>query len=60
MKPFPLGPIINCLIVNENKVTPKNQKIVNKYNEKVLKLGYDERVIKSINKDCLDTVPYGY
>ena len=31
-------------IVNENKVTRKNQEIVNKYCEKVFKLGYDKEL----------------
>lgn len=35
-------------------------KMVNTYYEKVFKLGYDKRVIKSLNKDYIETVPYGY
>lgn len=34
-------------------------KMVNTYYEKVFKLGYDKRVIKSLNKDYIETVPYG-
>ena len=37
-------------IVNENKITRKNRKIVNKYCEKVFKFGYDKRVIRQINE----------
>ena len=44
-------------IVNENKITRKN---VNKYCEKVFKFGYDKRVIRQINEDHIDTLPYGY
>ena len=47
-------------IVNENKITRKNGEIVNKYCEKVFKFGYDKRVIRQINKDHIDTLPYGY
>ena len=47
-------------IVNENKITRKNREIVNKYYEKVFKFGYDKRVIKQINEDHIDTLPYGY
>ena len=27
---------------------------------KVFKFGYDKRVVKQINKDHIDTLPYGY
>ena len=47
-------------IVNENKITRKNREIVNKYCEKIFKFGYDERVIREINEDHIDTLPYGY
>ena len=47
-------------IINENKITRKNQEIVNKYCEKVFKFGYDKRVIRQINENCIDTLPYGY
>ena len=47
-------------IVNESKITRKNREIVNKYCEKVFKFGYDKRVIKQINEDHTDTLPYGY
>ena len=47
-------------IVNENKITRKNREIVNKYCKKVFKFGYDKRVIKQINEDHIDTLPYGY
>ena len=47
-------------IVNENKIARKNREIVNKYCEKVFKFGYDKRVIRQINKDHIDTFPYGY
>ena len=47
-------------IVNENKITRKNREIVNEYCEKVFKFGYDKRVIRQINEDHIDTLPYGY
>ena len=47
-------------IINESKITRKNRAIVNKYCEKVFKFGYDKRVIKQINEDHTDTLPYGY
>ena len=47
-------------IVNENKITRKNREIVNEYCEKVLKFGHDKRVIRQINEDYIDTLPYGY
>lgn len=46
-------------IVNENKITGENKQIVNKYNEKVFKLGYHKRVIRSVSENSIDTVPYG-
>ena len=47
-------------IVNENRITRKNREIVNKYCEKVFKFGYDKRVIRQINEDHIDTLPYGH
>ena len=47
-------------IVNENKIMRKNREIINEYCEKVFKFGYDRRVIKQINEDHIDTLPYGY
>ena len=47
-------------IINENKITRKNREIVNKYCEKVFKFGYDKRVIKHVNENHIDTLPYGY
>ena len=47
-------------IVNENKITRKNHEIVNKYCEKIFKFGYDKRVIKHVDKNHIDTLPYGY
>ena len=47
-------------IVNENKITRKNREIVNEYREKVFKFEYDKRVIRQINEDHIDTLPYGY
>ena len=47
-------------IVNENKITRKNREIVNKYCEKVFKFGYDKRVIKYVDENHIDTIPYGY
>lgn len=47
-------------IVNENEITRYDREIVNKYNEKTFKLGYDKRVIKKENKNYINTYPYGY
>ena len=47
-------------IINESKITRKNREIVNKYCEKAFTLGYDKRVIRQINEDHIDTLPYGY
>ena len=38
----------------------KDREIVNKYCEKAFTLGYDKRVIRQINEDHNDTLPYGY
>ena len=35
----------------------KNKEIVNEYCEKVFKFGYDKRVLKSIDEDCIHTIP---
>ena len=53
-------PIREITIVNENKITRKNREIVNKYCKKVFKFGYNKRVIRQINEDHTDTLPYGY
>ena len=47
-------------IINENKITRKNREIVNEYCEKVFKFGYDKRVIKRVDENHIDTLPYGY
>ena len=47
-------------IVNKNKITRKNREIVNEYCEKVFKFEYDKRVIRQINEDHIDILPYGY
>ena len=47
-------------IVNESKIRRKNREIVNKYCENIFKFGYDKKVIKQINEDHTDTLPYGY
>ena len=47
-------------IVNENKITRKNRKIVNEYNEKVFKFGYDKKVIRQVDENHIDTLPYGH
>ena len=47
-------------IVNENKIMRKNREIVKRCCEKVFKFGYDKRVIRQINEDHIDTLPYGY
>ena len=52
--------IRELIIVNENKITRKNREIINEYREKVFKFGYDKRVIRQINEDHIDTLPYGY
>lgn len=56
------GEIKERVLVDENKITrdTKNKTIVNKYQEKVFKFEYDKRVIKTINEDNIDTLPYGY
>ena len=45
-------------IVNKDKITQKNQEIVNKYCEKVF--GYDKKVIRQVDENHIDTLPYGY
>ena len=52
--------IRDITIVNENKITRKNKEIVKKYWEKVFKFGYDKRVIRQINEDHINPLPYGY
>jgi hypothetical protein len=49
-------------IVDENKITrdSKYKTIVNKYQEKVYKFDYDKRIVKYVNEDYIDTIPYGY
>ena len=47
-------------IINENKITRKNREIVNEYCEKVFKFGYDKRVIRLVDENHIDTLPYGY
>ena len=48
------------MILNESKITRKNHEIVNEYCEKVFKFSYDKRVIKQIDEDHIDTLPYGF
>ena len=36
---------------------PRSRK---QYCEKVFKFGYDRRVIRKINEDHINTLPYGY
>ena len=52
--------IMELKIVNENKITRQNREIVNKYHEKLFKYGYDKRVVKHVNENHIDTIPYGY
>ena len=52
--------IKDLTVVNERKITRKERDIVNKYVEKTFKLGYDKRVIRYVNENHIDTVPYGY
>ena len=52
--------IRELIIINENKITRDNREIVNKYCEKVFKFGYDKRVIRHVNENHIDTIPYGY
>ena len=47
-------------IVNENKITRKNREIVNKYCAKIFKFGYDKRVIRQVDENHIDTLPYCY
>ena len=47
-------------VVNENKITRNDREIVNKYCEKVFNFGYDKTVVRQINEDHIDTLPYGY
>ena len=47
-------------IVNKNKITPQNHEILNKYQEKIFKLGYNKRVLKHIDDNNIDTIPYGF
>ena len=47
-------------ITNEHKIARSNQEIVNKYYEKVFRLGYDKRVIKRVNENHIDTLPYDF
>ena len=49
-------------IVDENKITrdSKTKNIVNKYQEKIFSFDYDKRVIKIVNNEHIDTLPYGY
>ena len=48
-------------IINENKITRKNREIiVNEYCEKVFKFGYDKRVIRLVDENHINTLPYGY
>ena len=52
----------NVTIVDENKITrdSKTKNIVNKYQEKIFSFDYDKRVIKIVNNEHIDTLPYGY
>ena len=47
-------------IINENKITQQNREIINKYMEKSFKFDYNKRVIKHIDENHIDTLPYGY
>ena len=47
-------------IINENKITRRNREIVNKYCEKVFKFNYNKRVIRQVDKNHIDTLPYDY
>ena len=48
--------------VDENKICrdPRNKTIVNRYQEKVYKFGYDKRAIRKLGENHIETVPYGY
>ena len=52
--------IRELIIINENKITRKNREIVNEYCEKVFKFGYDKRVIRLVDENHINTLPYGY
>ena len=48
--------------VDENKICrdPRNKTIVNRYQEKVYKFGYDKRAIRKLGENHIETVLYGY
>ena len=54
------GQVREITIVNESKITRNNREIVNKYCEKIFKFGYDKRVIKHVDENHINTIPYGY
>ena len=47
-------------VINENKITRKNRQIINEYNEKTFKFGYNKRVIMPADDKFIDTIPNGY
>ena len=48
--------------VDENKICrdSRNKTIVNRYQEKVYKFGYDKRAIMKLSENHIETLPYGY
>ena len=48
--------------VDENKICcdSRNKTIVNRYQEKVCKFGYDKRAIMKLSENHIETLPYGY
>ena len=51
--------IKDLTLVNENKITRQNKQIINKYEEKTYRVGYDKRTIKHISENNIETYPQG-
>ena len=56
------GEVEEIVTVDENKICrdPKNKTIVNRYQEKVYKFGYNKRAIMKLSENHIDTLPCGY
>ncbi len=54
--------INEIVAVNKSKICgdTKGKAIVNRYQEKVYKFGYDKRAIRRISESHINTTPYGY
>ena len=50
------------MMVDENKICcdSRNKTIVNRYQEKVYKFGYDKRAIMKLGENHIESLPYGY